>query len=402
MRTIFDTLTLEQLRTRTSEKWRHYPADVLPLFVAEMDVPQAEPVIRAVHDAMVRGDTGYPNGHGLAEAMAGFAATRWDWAVPVERSRLAADVMVGVVEVVRLLTGPGDAVVISPPVYPPFTTFLQHAGRHIVHAPLGVDRRLDLDALDYAFGRASLHGRRAAYLLCNPHNPTGTLHTADELAAVGALSVKHGVRVVADEIHAPLVPTPDAQFVPTTTVIPDAIALHSASKAFNLAALRAAVAVPGPEATDLEDWPDPVADGVMHLGVMAQTAAYTDGGAFLDEVLAGLHHNGKLLQRLLEPVMVWEPPQSTYFAWLDLRAFGDDPARSLLKDGRLAVNPGATFGVEGAGHVRLNFATSTAILTDAVSRLTTVLGGAGHGHVPGPQRGPGPERGPDVSGARPG
>ena len=152
--TIFDTLPLDQLRTRTSEKWRRYPADVLPLFVAEMDVPQAEPVVRAVHDAMRRGDTGYPAGHGFAEAFAGFAADRWGWDVDVARTRMAADVMVGVTEVLRLLTDPGDAVVISPPVYPPFTAFLQHAGRHVVHAPLA-HGRLDL-------GGAGLRVRRAA------------------------------------------------------------------------------------------------------------------------------------------------------------------------------------------------------------------------------------------------
>ncbi|WP_426593935.1 MalY/PatB family protein [Cellulomonas sp. McL0617] len=375
MTTIFDTLTIEQLRTRTSEKWRHYPSDVLPLFVAEMDVPQAEPVVRAVHDAMVRGDTGYPAGHGYASAFAAFASDRWEWDVDVARTRMTADVMVGVTEVVRLLTDPGDAVVINPPVYPPFTTFLRHADRHVIHAPLA-DGRLDLAALDYAFGRAKAHGRRAVYLLCNPHNPTGTLHTAEELTAIGALSAAHGVRVVADEIHAPLVPGPGALFVPTTTVIPDAIALHSASKAFNLAALRAAVAVPGPEATELSNLPEPVADGVMHLGVLAQTAAYAEGGAFLDTVLAGLHHNGSLLHGLLAPLVAWQPPDATYFAWLDLRGLSEDPARALLTTGRLAVNPGPTFGVEGAGHVRLNFATSSAVLTEAVTRLRATFSAA--------------------------
>ncbi len=215
--------------------------------------------------------------------------------------------MVAVTEAVRLLTDPGDAVVISPPVYPPFTAFLTHADRTIVHAPLA-HGRLDLEALDYAFGRANAHGRRAAYLLCNPHNPTGTLHTADELTALGELSRAHGVRVVADEIHAPLVPTPEAHFVPTTTVIPDAIAVHSASKAFNLAALRAALMVPGPEATELSGLVKPVTDGVMHLGVLAQSAAYAEGDAFLADVLTGLEHNGRLLSGLLAPLVSWEPP----------------------------------------------------------------------------------------------
>jgi len=341
-----------------------------------MDVPQAEPVIRAVHDAMLRGDTGYPAGHAYAEAFAGFAAARWGWEIDVAATRTTADVMQGVTEAVRLLTDPGDAVVINPPVYPPFTEFLEHADRTLVPAPLGPDLRLDLDALGAAFARASAHGRRAAYLLCNPHNPTGTLHTADELRAVGALSREHGVRVVSDEIHAPLVPMPGSTFVPATTQIPDAIALHSASKAFNLAGLRAAVAVPGPEAVaDLARLPQPAADGVMHLGVIAQTAAYAEGGAFLDDVLAGLAHNGALLGGLLAPILDWSAPEATYFAWLDLGALcaGEEPARRLLERGRLAVNPGPTFGAGGAGRVRLNYATSTAVLTEAVGRLAAAL-----------------------------
>lgn len=380
--TIFDTVPLDQLRRRTSEKWRHYPPDVLPLFVAEMDVPQPEPVVRAVADAMRLGDTGYPSGSAYAEAMSGFAAERWDWTVDVAATRLVPDVMLGAVELLRLVTDPGDAVVISPPVYPPFAAFVDHAARRVVDAPLGGDGRLDLAALDRAFGEATATGRRAAYLLCHPHNPTGTLHTADELRALGELATRHGVRVVADEIHAPLVLGPGSRFVPTTTQIPDAIGLHSASKAFNLAGLRAAVAVPGPDAVaDLARLPAVVADGVTHLGALAQRTAYAECGAWLDEVLDGLRHNQRLVAGLLAeqlPAAVWSPPEATYFAWIDLRALdavraGADPARQALHRGRVALNPGPTFGVEGQGFVRLNLAASTSMLTEAVARLARGL-----------------------------
>ncbi|KQR11703.1 MalY/PatB family protein [Cellulomonas sp. Leaf334] len=380
--TIFDTVPLDQLRRRTSEKWRHYPPDVLPLFVAEMDVPQPEPVVRAVTDAMRLGDTGYPAGSAYAEAMAGFAADRWDWTVDVAATRLVPDVMLGAVELLRLVTDPGDAVVISPPVYPPFAAFVAHADRRLLTAPLGPGERLDLESLDRAFGEATATGRRGAYLLCHPHNPTGTLHTADELRAVGELATRHGVRVVADEIHAPLVLVPDARFVPTTTVIPAAIALHSASKAFNLAGLRAAVAVPGPDAVaDLARLPDVVGNGVTHLGALAQRTAYEECGAWLDEVLDGLRQNQQLFADLLAeqvPTAAWSPPEATYFAWIDLRALesvrtGADPARLALQRGRLALNPGPTFGAEGTGFVRLNLAASTATLTDAVGRLACAL-----------------------------
>lgn len=379
--TIFDTVPLDQLRRRTSGKWRTYPPDVLPLFVAEMDVPQPEPVIRAVSDAMRAGDTGYPHGHAFAEAMAEFAAQRWGWQVDVAASRLASDVMVGLVEALRMVTDPGSAVVINPPVYPPFRAFLEHAGHLVVPAPLGPDGRLDLDALDQAFARARAHTSRPGYLLCHPHNPTGTLHTAAELRSVGEMAARHGVRVVADEIHAPLVPG-GRTFVPTTTQIPDAIAVHSASKAFNLAGLRAAVLVPGPQAAaDLARMSYVVGDGVMHVGTLAETVAYRECGPWLDQVLDGLADNQRLLAGLLAdrvPDAVWSPPEGTYLAWIDLRAFaavraGADPAELCLRRGRLAVTSGPTFGDGGQGHVRLNLAASTSTLTDAVGRMALAL-----------------------------
>jgi cystathionine beta-lyase len=315
--------------------------------------------------------------------MAAFAADRWDWTVDVAATRLVPDVMLGAVELLRLVTGPGDAVVINPPVYPPFAAFVDHAERRLVNAPLRDDGRLDLASLERAYADATSTGA-AAHLLCHPHNPTGTLHTADELRAVGELASRYGVRVVADEIHAPLVLAEGSRFVPTTTQIPDAIALHSASKAFNLAGLRAAIAVPGPEAVaDLARLPAVVADGVTHLGALAQRTAYAECGTWLDEVLDGLRHNQRLVADLLAaqlPTAVWSPPEATYFAWIDLRTFaevaaGADPARLALHRGRLAVNPGPTFGVEGTGFVRLNLAASTATLTDAVTRLGRALEG---------------------------
>ncbi|NED71922.1 aminotransferase class I/II-fold pyridoxal phosphate-dependent enzyme, partial [Streptomyces sp. SID9944] len=238
-------LTPDELRRRTSMKWRTHPADVLPLWVAEMDVPQPEPVVRAVTDALALGDTGYPAGTAYAEALAAFAAKRWGWdTLAVERTALVPDVMLGVVEMLKLVTGPGDPVIVNPPVYPPFFQFVTHMDRRVVQAPLGPDLRLDLDALDEAFGRAVAGGGRAAYLLCNPQNPTGTVHTAAELTAVAELAGRHGVRVVADEIHAPLTAA-GAAFVPYLSVPGGerGLSLMSASKGWNLAGLKAALAV---------------------------------------------------------------------------------------------------------------------------------------------------------------
>src|SRR5680860_550234 len=142
-----ETLTLDQLRERTSIKWRRYPEDVLPLWVAEMDVPQADPVRRAVTDAVERGDTGYPDGSAYAAAVAAFAQDRWGWSIDVEHTAVVADVMNGIVASLRLVTGPEDPVVVNSPVYTPFYAFTRYTGRRVVESPLGADGRIDFLSL---------------------------------------------------------------------------------------------------------------------------------------------------------------------------------------------------------------------------------------------------------------
>ncbi|MGX8904412.1 MalY/PatB family protein [Streptomyces netropsis] len=374
-------LSLDELRLRTSAKWRTYPPDVLPLWLAEMDVPLAEPVARALADAVALGDTGYPVGTGYAEALDAFARERWGWdGVVAERTAIVPDVMLGVVEMLKLVTGPGDAVVVSPPVYPPFFPFVENMDRRVLEAPLGDGHRLDPAALRAAFGKAVAGGRRAAYLLCSPHNPTGTVHTAQELAALAELANHYGVRVVVDEIHAPLVP-PGTRFVPYLSVpgAGGAFSLMSASKAWHLAGLKAALAIAGPNATDdLARLPHEVSHGPGHLGIIAHTAALRYGGEWLDAVLAGLDENRRLLADLLArhlPGVRYTPPEGTYLAWLDCRALGlgDDPAAVFLERGRVALIGGADFGTGGAGHVRMNLATSPEVITEAVQRMAAAL-----------------------------
>ena len=373
-------LSLDELRRRTSVKWRRYAPDVLPAWVAEMDVPLAQPVARALTDAVTGGDTGYPVGTTYAEALAEFAATRWGWQFDIDHTAIVPDVMLGIVEVLKLVTGPGDAVVVNVPVYPPFYQFVEHLDRRIVEAPLTAEHRIDLSALDAAFDRATAGARAAAYLLCSPHNPTGTVHTRKELSAVAELAARYGVRVLVDEIHAPLV-YPDATHLPYLSLpgTEDAFALLSASKAWNLAGLKAALAVAGRDAAkDLARMPEEVSHGPSHLGVIAHGAALRHGGPWLDSLLAGLDENRRLLGDLLEkdlPAVGYCPPQGTYLAWLDCQALNlpDDPAAVFLERGRVAVNSGLAFGTGGAGRVRLNFATSPELLTEAVRRMASAL-----------------------------
>jgi cysteine-S-conjugate beta-lyase len=365
-------LSLDELRTRTSVKWRLHPADVLPVWVAEMDVPLAAPIVAAVTGAMDRGDTGYAYGSAYADAVADFARQRWAWEVDVERTRVVPDVMLGSVEVLRLVTRPGDGVVVNPPVYPPFFAFIEHADRVPVEAPLGDDGRLDLDVLAAVFARPAV----SAYLLCSPHNPTGTVHTGDELRVVAELADRHGVRVVADEIHAPIV-LPGTRFVPYLS-LPEAcrgFSLLSASKAWNLAGLKAALAVAGEDAaTELAAMPEEVGHGASHLGVLAHTAAFQGGGPWLDGLLADLVSNHQQLSRLLGdqlPAIRFQPGAGTYLVWLDCRelGLGEDPAAVFLERGRVALLSGLPFGSGGAGFARLNLATTPQLLAEAVERM---------------------------------
>lgn len=391
-----EQLPIERLRARTSMKWRVYPDDVLPLWVAEMDVPLAPPVAAALHAAIDAGDTGYPVGVDYALAVRDYAAAHWGWhGLDPDRTAIVPDVMMGIAETLKLVTSPGDPVVVCAPVYPPFYGFTRSAGRAIIEAPLRADGRLDLDAIDTAMAAARARSDRAVLLLSNPHNPTGVAHTRSELEGVAAAAARHRVRVIADEIHAPLV-LPGAQFTPYLSVdgADDAFALMSASKAWNLAGLKAALLIAGPAAmADLRRLPEEVSHGPSHVGVIAHTAAFRDGQPWLDSLLPGLAANRDLLGELLAehlPQVRYRPPEATYLAWLDCRALGvhgadsDDspdgdgshvvsdlagPARLFLDRGRVALSSGHVFGLGGAGFVRLNFATSQRILREALKRM---------------------------------
>ncbi|MEE6179366.1 MalY/PatB family protein [Mycobacterium sp. 050134] len=393
-----EELRLSQLRLRTSMKWRAHPADVLPLWVAEMDVPVPPTVAEVLRRAIDRGDTGYPCGTALAEAVSEFAARRWQWQdLDIDRTAVVPDVMLGVVETLRLVTDRGDAVVVNPPVYAPFYAFVSHDGRRLIEAPLGSAGRIDLGALEEAFTRARAAAGKVAYLLCNPHNPTGCVHTLEELRGVAELARRFGVRVVSDEIHAPVILS-GARFVPYLTVPggEDAFALTSASKAWNLSGVKAALAIAGPEAAaDLARLPEEVSHGPSHLGVIAHAEAFRSGARWLDALLSGLDENRTLLTELVAehlPEVKLQRPQGTYLAWLDCRLLGigeeahtdelavvadlSGPARWFLDNARVALSSGHVFGTGGAGHVRLNFATSKAILTEAVSRMGRALADA--------------------------
>ena len=376
-----EAVPLARLRERRSAKWTLYAPDVLPAFVAETDFELAPVVKTAIVAAIERDDTGYahPGASGLAPALAGFAERRFGWSIDPDGVIACTDVVGGLTDLLRVITGPGDGVVITPPVYHPFFSLVPEAGRRLVEVPLADGRELDLDAIE----RELASGSRA-FVLCNPHNPTGSVVRRDELERLAAIAAAHDAWILADEIHAPMT-LPGDGHIPFTTVSDEAaargIVLASASKAFNVAGLGCAqiVTAPGTAREAAERLPFH-ARHCGQLGLIAAEAAYADGDEWLDALLITLDGNRRLLGELLDarlPEARWTPPQAGYLAWIDLGAYdlGADPAATILARGRLALSSGVQFGQGGDGFVRLNAGTSPELLAEIVERLVRGIEG---------------------------
>ncbi len=375
-------LPLAELRERTSEKWREYPADVLPLFVAETDFPLAPEVTAALRHAIDIGDTGYTASRGpLAESYTAFALRRFGWQVDPARMRSTADVSMGIVEILRRVTQPGERVVVMPPIYPPFFDLVAEAGAEVERVPLrdtGAAWEIDLPGV-----RTALEDGATAILLCNPQNPTGTVHDRASLAALADLAEEFGAAVVSDEIHAPLA-QPGAGFTPflATGAAAERVgyAVVSASKAFNLAGLKCALMVTASDETSavVRALPIEVEWRTGQLGLIAAVAAFSEASdPWLDGPLRTLDENRVLVEDLLAahlPTARYRLPEAGYLAWIDLSAlgWGDSPARRILKEARVALSAGPGFGAEGRGHVRLNFGTSPEIITEAIERMASL------------------------------
>jgi cystathionine beta-lyase len=382
----FDSLDPARLRGRTSVKWTKYGPDVLPLFVAEMDFPLAEPVRRLLHELIDLGDTGYPVGTAYVEAFARFAQRRYGWPVDPDAVSTVPDVMTGVEFAIAELTEPGDPVAFLTPAFPPFFVAVHTLRRAVAGVPLAGDADVGATIDGDALARTLRDGAKAV-LLCNPHNPTGRRFTPDELATVAELADRYGVPVISDEIHAPLVlDAVGSRHVPFATLDAESAAssvcLHSASKGWNLPGLKAAVMItgdPGPQKRF-----DPAAllelgERAGILGVAAGAAAFDEAESWLDDAVAYIAANHRLVQqampRALPGARVMRA-EATYLAWLDLRATevsgGGEPATVLLQRAGVALVPGPDFGERYGGWARMNVATSTAILREAIGRITSL------------------------------
>ena len=372
------------LRERGSAKWTAFP-DAIGAFVAEMDFGLA-PVVRAAIDAELdAARTGYlptAASTALAEATAAWSADRYDWPIRPDQVRPVADVLTGLDLVLRRYSDPSKPVIVPTPAYMPFLQIPQRHVREIIEVPSPqVDGRyeLDLDGIAKAFEAGA-----DVLVLCNPWNPVGRVLTREELVAVSEVVDRFGGRVFADEIHAPVV-FPGQRHVPYAS-IGEAAAAHtitaiSASKAFNLPGLKCAQLVLSNDA-DAERYAEVaglVAHGAAGLGVAANTAAYAQGGPWLDGVLEYLDASrarvGELLAERL-PQVRYRAPEGSYIAWLDVRALdlGDAPADAIRERAGVALTDGAACGEAGRGFVRLILATPQPVLEEIVDRLARAFG----------------------------
>jgi cystathionine beta-lyase len=379
----FDIPSADDLRERGSLKWSEYPREI-GAFIAEMDFGTAPPVQRAIAAAVERNAFGYLPSYladELRDACSAWQRERYGWAVDPSDVHPVSDILTILELTIRHFSAPGSKIIVPTPAYMPFLTIPAEWDREIVEVPLlqgELGWQLDLDGVDAAFADGA-----GLLVLCNPNNPTGRVFTRDELLALSAVVDRHGARVFADEVHAPLI-YPGAGHVPyaslSATTAGHTITATSAAKAWNLPGLKCAQAIIGNPA-DAETWAErcPRAeDGPSTLGVIANTAAFTTGGRWLEDVLGYLDGNRLALRDALAeliPEVAFSAPQATYLGWLDCRGLdlGDAPSEFFHRHAGVATTNGMLCGAVGAGHLRFNFALPRPLLREAVRQMADAL-----------------------------
>ncbi|GHD49644.1 cystathione beta-lyase [Marinobacter persicus] len=363
--------------------------DVIPAWVADMDFAAPEAVttaLKARAEHPVYGYTLFPES--LYQAMIGWFSERHGWSIPRDHILMAPGVVPSLHAACLAYAGPGEGVIIQPPVYPPFFSSVRQTGREIIENPLVPDEkngqyRMDLAHLEQCAARPDAR----LLMLCSPHNPVGRVWSQDELEAVLAIARKHRLVIVSDEIHCDLVfPDKPAHTVLATLAGPDdaLVTAVAPSKSFNMPGLGlSALVIPDPQRRKAMQQ---VFES-MHLpqcnpfSIAGFEAGYREGGEWLDALMAYLQGNrdyvGEQVASRLPGIRVAEP-DGTYLLWLDCTGLGLDDAglkRFFVQDAGVGLNPGASFGAGGSGFMRLNIGCPRAVLAQVIDRLETALAG---------------------------
>jgi len=372
-------------RNTESVKWNWYDEDVLPMWVADMDFRSPEPVIEALKARVAHGVFGYGwPPEELKSAIQVHLAQRQGWEVAAEEIDFISGVVTGFNHAIYSLTEPGDKVMIQTPVYPPFLSASEQAGRERVINPLvrRPDGKYEIDFEDF---EAQVASGVKLFILCSPHNPVGRVFTREELTRMAEICLAHDVLICSDEIHADLV-FKGTIHIPIASLSPEiaakTVTYFAPSKTFNVAGLSTSVYVTQSEEIRgrLQHSMTMLLGHPNILGTQAALAAYRDGQEWLDEVLVYLESNRDFLVDFvcseLPGVSIWKP-EGTYLAWLDCRELGlpVSPHKYFLDKAKVGLNDGADFGAEGERFVRLNFGCPRSILVEGLERMKAALAG---------------------------
>ena len=377
----FDTL-IDRFPTE-SAKWHVFEPDVLPMWVADMDFRSPEPVIQALHQRVEHGIFGYPKeSPELRQVIIERLARLYGWKVNPEEILFLPGVIGSFNLACYTFANPGESVLIQPPVYPPFFSAAKYAQLTLQENPL-VQLADGSYSIDFdAFERAITPSTRV-FILCNPHNPVGRVFRREELEKMAEICLRHNVLICSDEIHCDLVYTGHPH-LPVASLHPEiasqTITLMAPSKTFNIAGLDCSFAIiPNEELRKrYEAARQGRIGGVNLFGYQAALSAYQYGQPWLDELLVYLEANRDWLYDFVKqnlPGIRMAKPEGTYLAWMDCREAGIPGAACeyLIKQARVALNDGCTFGPGGDGFVRLNFASPRAMLVEGMQRIQHAL-----------------------------
>jgi cystathionine beta-lyase len=352
-----------------------------------MDFPVAEPIRRTIIEMINKSDLGYlGNIPELGEAFSEFSTRRDGWTPDPLQVRVAADVGVGIVETLRVITKPGDKILINSPVYPNFWTWSRETHLDYIDVPLtrsenevnGSCWHLDWDGIEKAY-----QSGLKVHLISNPHNPLGRVYMRDELERLVKLAHAHNVVIISDEIHSPLTFS-EQKFIPILSLSDEAravsVTVTSSSKGWNIAGLKCAIIVTQDPA--MFERLNEIAPATHYraslLGAFASVAAFREGEPWLNKLMTQLDHNRKLVDQLVKeklPLAKSHIPHCSYLSWIDFSEYKleVEPATHFLEQGRVAFQPGVRFGEQWSQFLRLNFATSPEIIEEAINRAAKTL-----------------------------
>ena len=364
---------------------RGKPADVLPLWVADMDFPAPKPVLEALHRSVEHGIFGYSDVKSeYYDAVSAWFSQRFGWQTQPQWLVKTPGVVFALAMAVRALTEPGDAVLIQPPVYYPFFSVIRDNDRTVAeNTLLYQDGRYSIDFED--FERKIVEQKVKLFLLCSPHNPVGRVWTLEELQQIGAICRKHNVYVVSDEIHCDFAfaEHPHHMFLAANPELAEQTIICTApSKTFNLAGLQVSnIWIPSEKirAAFLKEIDRSGYSQLNSLGLVGCRAAYESGGEWLEQCRAYLRDNLNYLRSFLAahlPQIKLVEPDGTYFAWLDCSGLG--LSRSGLDDliinrAKLWLDAGHIFGGNGGQFQRLVLACPRKTLEQALRQLKSAV-----------------------------